>query len=322
MSQVELVGPHELDLDAYVALQREAFAELLTERGAPADHLVPAYFTWKYAPPGGPARIAVVREGGRYIAANAMFPLAIRQGSRTIRAWQSCDTATAPDARGKGWFGACLRALQGSLGSDEIFFGFPNTNSVRGFEKLGWRVMSPVQVWTRPVPGWSTAAIAGVDPLDPNDPLDDLRDALATSGRALIDRSPAYLRWRYREHPVYSYRCWLYRGDGVGLAVVRPAIGLGRTIGAVLERLATSPAAERAISRQIGAWATAERAWPTVVFDNRWTLSPALRSGFVPVPARVLPKRQILMGASAGGSAAAAVFDADWWVQMGDWDGF
>lgn len=326
----ELVGADDLDYEAYTDLQRAAFAELLDQRGASSEHLVPAYFRWKYHPPAGPAWIAVVRDGAGYAAANAMFPVTLRHGDRLVRAFQSCDTATRPEARGKGLFGACLRALSAALAPDDVFFGFPNASSIRGFEKLGWRVRAPVDVFVKPLwggyggddPAIRTLARAGVTDLGAT----DIGAALAAAwpGRTALDRSAAYLRWRYLEHPVFAYAGFVY-DDGagrVGLAVVRPATVFGRRVAVALELVGTDAAVERSLAARVRAWASAERLHPIVRFDTALPLVRALAGGYVPVWARLLPKRQILMGAPMGGEAAAVAFDAPWRVQMGDWDGF
>src|SRR5262245_24947843 len=51
---------------------------------------------------------------------------------------------------GKGLFLKCLEALRSTLSEGDHFFGFPNQNSKRGFEKFGWNEGSLARPWFAP----------------------------------------------------------------------------------------------------------------------------------------------------------------------------
>ena len=139
MPDPKLLDALELDYDSYVYHQKECYREILDRTRVSDDYMTADHYRWQYHPPVGSAKIAAVFDGGEVVASNAMFPVLIRDGSTIVKGWQSLDTATRPSHRGKGYFVACLRVLIGALGQNEIFFGFPNENSVKGFLKVGWK---------------------------------------------------------------------------------------------------------------------------------------------------------------------------------------
>jgi GNAT superfamily N-acetyltransferase len=320
--QVDVVGADELDLEAYAALQHRVFSGLIREAGGDPDFLDAAFFAWKYHPPAGPARVALVRDAaGDPVAANAMFPLeVVGPGGERRRAWQSCDTATAPEARGQGHFMRCLGALVDDLEDGDWFFGFPNANSTRGFEKLGWVERGVVDTWARPVPplGLSrpTLAVEDLDAL-PDAALEGVR--LPTKGWS-VHRSPAYLRWRYR-HLDAEVRTLSEGGRAVGLGVHRVVPLMGRTLAVILELWGATAAHERRVLEGLVAAARGAGARGLVLLDSgRWI---GRTPGLLPVPPSLLPKRQVLMGAGKrAGRMDGDAFPEAWRVQTGDWDGF
>ncbi len=217
--KVEVIEASALDVEAYCRLQRAAFAELLAQRGVSDDFITPEFFRWKYRPPTGDARVAIVREGDRIVASNAMYPVTIHSRSSWLRGWQSCDTATAPENRRQGHFSTCLRALVPALGEDEVFFGFPNQSSMRGFLKLGWTENALVTTWVTPLPvpsQGSTGRVSEVARFDAG--VDDLRDRLGAEASAILDRGAAYLNWRYTAHPFARYSLFEHTADAPSTA--------------------------------------------------------------------------------------------------------
>ena len=96
MNRTTLLQADDLDYAAFVELQKAAFSEIFRQARISDDFLSSGYFRWKYRPPAGPARIAVVYHGDRLVAANAMFPQNVpsiaAKASKVLRA------ATLPDA--------------------------------------------------------------------------------------------------------------------------------------------------------------------------------------------------------------------------------
>ena len=322
MPRLDVVGPDELDLDRYARLQRDSFAEVVGGTGMEST-LRPERYAWKYRSGAGDARIALVTHGADLLAANAMVPFEIHWKGGRFTAWQSCDTATHPSARGQGHFSRCIRALDESLGADAVFFGFPNRNSAGGFAKLGWTVKAEIPTWARALPGGRTARARDISPLALDDPaIDVFAGRLAATPNALAARDRSYLAWRYGRCPVARYEAFALRRDGAidGIVVLRTATVSGRAVAAAMDVLAPSRADDGRLLAFASAWAAEKGARWAVAMHSSLAAGTALRRLWVRVPGLFLPKRQVLMGAARG--AGAACWSRPWTVQLGDWDAF
>ena len=67
MIESVLLDADALDYGAFVRLQKEAFEALLAKQKASDAFMTPEYFEWKFRPPARSGRIAVVRDGERYL---------------------------------------------------------------------------------------------------------------------------------------------------------------------------------------------------------------------------------------------------------------
>jgi hypothetical protein len=321
MVRVSVVEPGALDFDEHADLLERCFGTVLAGSGT-ENTLSPAFFRWKYHGPIAPAKIARVHDGDRLVAANSMFAVDIIWKGERVRAWQSCDTATDTAARGKGYYVTCLKALQEQLGPDAIFFGFPNHNSTRGFLASGCIERHLLTAWMRPLPG-----LAGRREADRITQFDDDAAMLFTNaavGRPpMIERTAAYLNWRYLQHPLASYEAFGLRRDGClsGVIVLRGVRSFGHDMALIMDFMGLDTAAEVALLRFASRWATGRRLWPLVAFSTVLGAGHALRAAFLPVPAAFLQKRQVLMG-KATGETSARVFRQKWSLNLGDWDGF
>jgi hypothetical protein len=322
-TEVEVLTPEQLDFAALVALEHAAFAEIIARTGT-GDQFTEPYYRWKYNPPEGGARIALLHENGELLAANSMYPLRVCAGDGAVRAWQSCDTATHPKGRGRGYFLRCLAALREHLAPGEIFFGFPNKNSTPGFIKFGWVHGADVRTLVRIWPGWHLQRAKRVEPIKVFGPEQDaFAAALGGRGGPLLDRRAAYMNWRYFQHPLNRYECFAWRESGrqLGLLVMRRVELFGRVIAVAMELLALESRVEGALLAAAAAWARGQGIAYAMVLNNTTLPARALLGGYAPVPMWMLPKRQVLMGA-ANGAEAERIWRLDWRVQIGDWDGF
>jgi len=314
-------SPDALDLDEIVSLQRLSFSEVMTDEQIETN-LNAAYYAWTHRPPAGPARIVTLRDGTRLVAMNTMFPLALARNDERLVGWQSCQTATHPSARGRGLFMKCLHALAEQLGPEDIFFGFPNANSTRGFEKLGWGVLAELSTWIRPLPGapWGLDDLERVERFEPQHA--PLLARLTPPDAALIERSPAYLNWRYLEHPNLTYEPFVLDRDGeAGLLVLSLTRLFGVRCALVMELLADEAATERRLLRRAAAWATARRAPLTIRVAAPTRARDLAVAGYAPVPGRWSPRDMVLMG-DARGPRARRWLASRWHAQLGDWDAF
>jgi hypothetical protein len=325
MSQIRVLDSESLDLSSYSSLQRVAFARLLSKSGVSDHFMMPEHYEWKYTTPAGAAKIAVVFIDNKMVASNAMFPLHLRYKDKTILAWQSCDTATLPEVRGRGYYSACLNALKKELQPDQLFFGFPNSNSIRGFGKLGCEEKAVISTWVNPFPSLRGshrfAQIYEVESFD--DRQDQCSEQLIASGGPIFDRCSSYLNWRYHQHPIFRYKSFVYREDGVqrGFMVLRKAEVGNMTLVLVMEIWGLSHAIEHRLLKTAKAWAKQQKITRLLMMSNSLSLVSGIHSGYFPVPSLLLPKRQVLMGFATGGYAEE-IMQMKWRVNLGDWDGF
>ncbi len=325
MTEVDVLDTSAIDLEAYVRLQKAAFAHLLQNANVSDGYMTPEYYAWKYRPPSGSAKIAVVRESGDLAAVTAMLPIQLQVASTLASGWHICDVATRPESRGKGHFQSCLNALTNAPEADSVFFAFPNGNSKRGFDKIGWKVLHKVTTWLNPWTTWAAADVPSVREIDRFEAdRDTLAARIAKKDQVSIRHSAAYLNWRYCDHPIHEYACFVHdENDGTsGFAVVRLVRAMGRDIAVAMELRGESNTIELRLLRQIAAWARGRKLAQMVLLDTAMPPANALTAGFIPVPTFVLPKKQLLMAGAPSGAKAETMIAMRWRVQTGDWDAF
>jgi hypothetical protein len=315
-SEPRLFDWNDIDKGAYCRLQQSAFAEIFARNAIPIERLNRAFLDWKYSGPAGPARIAIVMHGDEMVASNAMFQLALVRGSQRTRGWQSCDTATSPAARGKGYFKKCITALRDGIASGELFFGYPNENSKKGFEGIGWNVEAEIPLRARPV-WWGARVGSEVVPVEQfGATQDEFARTFPAHETLMIERSAAYLNWRYVQHPLVQYERYHCVRDGrvTGLLVLNRSGVRRKKVMVVMEFLAADEASTRALRARAVESAHAGRCSLMLALANQPV--PGLWS----VPRFLAPKQQLLMGQTIGPPHAPLA--ATWLVQTGDWDVF
>lgn len=324
MSKTQVFDGSELDYEAFVRLQKEAFREILQERSVSDEFMRVEYYRWKYHTPVGYGRVAAVMEGSEMISVAAMFPVHIRHGESVIRAWQCLDVATLKEHRGKGYFFGCLQTLVDSLDPNEIFFAFPNRNSLPGFLKLGCDENLVVTTWVNPLALGGKAQSQSIIEIERFDErADELLAGLLRHGSPVPDRNSEYLNYRYPGHPNNAYALFAYEENGSlkGCAVARKAQAMGRNVVLIMELWGVGAAVQRHLLRYIARWSRLQGIGMVVMMHSRFALGDGLAAGLLPVPIMLLPKRQVLVVYSTGGEADLAIKEK-WRVQTGDWDVF
>ncbi len=271
---------------------RPAIVDLLARSlGADGDPRYPDLVAWKHdRNPFGPSPMWVAVESGRLLAVRAFLRWEFVRGGRVVRAVRAVDTATDPEARGRGLFRALtLHGLE-ALADDGVDFVFntPNEQSRPGYLSMGWREIGalpssiapagvrgarrairarvPADRWSFPLAVGEPAAWwldrHGGEALAP--PPGDVR-------RLTTNRTPDYLRWRYGSE-LLGYRVV---ADDRATIIVR-----ARRRGPTGELVVAEPGGDlhatdalaRRVARETGC-------------DHVLRLGPAdLRHGFVPLP--------------------------------------
>jgi hypothetical protein len=267
------------------------------------------FFRWKHLEnPFGSSLMLVAEDRGRIVGLRAFMRWRFCAGARTLKAVRAVDTATLPEAQGKGIFSRLTREAVGIMRSDvDLVFNTPNSKSLPGYLKMGWQVVGRFPVWIRvkrPIRfvsrmrSFSTASetmgdAPRVDAGSAAEVLDDtaavdslLRESQQENGRFTTDRSAMYLRWRYASGPLdYRSITDASGGDLRGLAVfrVRPRGRLWEA--SVTEMLV--PGQDRTVTRRLyrGILDAAEVDHVTCSFPATFVSSSVLtRSAFVRAP--------------------------------------
>jgi GNAT superfamily N-acetyltransferase len=212
--------------------------------GGPAGRRTSEFFRWKHQlNPFGRSFILVAEAEERVVGVRALMRWRFATDGLVVRAVRAVDTATHPDWQGRGLFTRLTLEAVDRLRSDtDLIFNTPNTKSLTGYLKMGWRNMGKVPVAVkvrRPLRFvlHVRSLNSSVPPRTSRPPLEDLSASEAfdrpgikellnaqTKGRRLATPLDLpYLRWRYASAPLLDYRA-VVEGDGdhaSGLAIFR-----------------------------------------------------------------------------------------------------
>ena len=335
MATVTVVDRNNLDISAYVKLQKAAFGAILKAAKASDAYMKPEYYRWKFNPPAGLGRSAVVYENGELAASVTMIPQTIRFGGKSFRGWLFGDVATHPDFRGRGLFDLCLKGLETCYEENDFIYGLPNRNSIPGFIKVGWRLLTGVTTWFHPMPALFRH-VSGDNPriheiaTVPEKKMDAYAEALVSEGRPMVVRNARYMKWRYFDHPFYHYSMLVF-SDGSdplapgahwrGMTVFRKASVKGRNWFIPMEIRGETPSVIRALLFAAMEKAGVKPGEGGMMLNTGIGLPTGLLSGFLPAPGKLMPKQQVLMGVSKG-EASDVLYNDKWLIQTGDWDVF
>ena len=212
----------------------------------PAGGRHPEFFRWKHVEnPFGRSFMLVAEVEGRIVGLRAFMRWRFDNAGREIEAVRAVDTATHPDYQGLGVFSRLTReALDRLRGEVDLVFNTPNEDSLRGYLKMGWRIVGQLPIWVRVRrPVRFTGGIRSLKETDVSGGAPPTNDA-ESAGQALSGgedvssllsraepdgrrfRTPediTYLRWRYGSAPFLDYRAVReYDGGELrGLAIFR-----------------------------------------------------------------------------------------------------
>lgn len=134
----------EYTIRNYRPTDRESFLDLFETvfDGSPDSE----WFAWKYErnPYTEDVPIIVAETKGELVGARSFFALDMETRSRRVTALQPCDTMVHVDHRRQGLFTRMTEAAIERYRETDVsfFFNFPNSNSLPGNLKLGWRVVT------------------------------------------------------------------------------------------------------------------------------------------------------------------------------------
>ncbi len=201
----------------------------------------PDRYAWLYE--AGPARGFVLQaEQGPVVGAAGRLPRDFSAFGVSRKAAQAIDLNVDRDHRTIGPALRLQRAVLAASGSDDVIlaYGFPNSQSEAVFRHVGYRTLSDLQRWVKPLsmsvafdylrwPRWlARSSAALIDPFFPRklsevvyrcprtmhicrgEAFDARFDRLWESARSrfavLGERTAAYLTWRFSQCPIQRYR--------------------------------------------------------------------------------------------------------------------
>jgi GNAT superfamily N-acetyltransferase len=162
-------------------------------------------------------------------------------GGKELKAVRAVDTITHPDWQGRGIFTRLTSTLLVDMEKLGVSFVFntPNTSSKPGYLKMGWKEVTRIPLWIRPLKPLSAAlhffrktsrTPDTTSKLEFNniERLDEHLQSLSQGNRLHTPRTVEYLRWRFAQVPGISYDArWQTHGDAFGLIIFRQRIRKG-----------------------------------------------------------------------------------------------
>lgn len=184
----------------------------------------PELFRWKhYNNPFGRSIVLVATEKARVVGVRAFMKWELTTPlGHAVRCVRAVDTATHPDFERRGIFRELTEsAVEVATGQGvQLIFNTPNEKSGAGYIKMGWQEIGPVGAMIRVRLGSSIAANPSTPPvLDEAIPgivpfvVPAMTDRTPTGLRT--KREPAYLHWRFADHPTARYGLVSSRAGGV-----------------------------------------------------------------------------------------------------------
>jgi GNAT superfamily N-acetyltransferase len=264
----------DLDIRSYQPSDEPAVLRLLIDSlgQGPGGHRSPEFFRWKHLEnPFGPSLLLVAELEGRIVGLRAFLRWRLAFGDEVLRAARAVDTVTDPEYQGRGIFSKLtLRAVEILKGEADLIFNTPNSKSLPGYLKMGWRTVGQVPIWirvrrpvsfamglrsafsmtTRPRRELTVDAPAAADVLGDGPRLRSFLEEAGSPGERLATPLTAdYLAWRYARAPL-GYRAIVdedARGiRGIAIFRVRPR---GRLWETTIAEVLVRPDDRRAAAR-------------------------------------------------------------------------
>lgn len=321
--QITIKEVDDIDLDRYCLLQQQSFEAIFADNRIYTSYLDPTFFKWKYSTPAGKARIAVVEENNCMLASVAMYPVYIVVKGKKKRGWHFVEAAVLPVARGRGLFKCCMSLLIDSLKSDEIIYVFPNSSSIQGTIKAGFRKIEESDFYVRcffNVFNIDRSAIetdfiftAGQDVY---------ADAMCAKQDVVVFRDAAYMNWRYKQHPHFTYYIFspVENGRILGNVVARSVIIKGIRMLLIMEMHSLYDEVKKEMMSFVRRVAKKENCFIAGTFSGKNGKPSLASTGMIQLPSYILPKRHILMAYAK--QSVCKLESEKWFCQTGDWDAF
>ena len=174
---------------------------------------------WRYKHidnPFGESLVLVAEELGMIIGVRALMRWQWRKGEKIYSSLRAVDTATHPGHQGKGIFKKLtLGAIEMvKVNGDFFIFNTPNTQSLPGYLKMGWKEVDKLRIRVKPANplNWFDVKTGKSYSINNNCIEDQLSNLVsdyntlkAGENKLFTLKSPEYLLWRYENNPLQKY---------------------------------------------------------------------------------------------------------------------
>jgi GNAT superfamily N-acetyltransferase len=227
----------ERDLKEILSLRKTVFGEM------EKDKLDPRFWRWEFMEgPDGKAFIYIIQDGERVVGHFADIPRQFSVNGEPVLGTISVDLMVHPDFRRKGFFFKMgqYAAQRVQSKSGDFMISFPiRTETINGFKKLGWKIVSELPVLVYPIrfrgivlrylpSSFLSFVIGGImkffyslifsgrkgkggegfeidEVTQIDDPFDQFCQKALSLHSIMGVRSPAFFKWRYLQHPTRTY---------------------------------------------------------------------------------------------------------------------
>ncbi|MGW1455566.1 GNAT family N-acetyltransferase [Salegentibacter agarivorans] len=184
--------------------------------GEVSSHKTESVWRFKHIDnPFGKSLVLLAISEDRIIGVRAFMRWKWQIGNNVYSAFRAVDTATHPDFQGKGIFKKLtLKALDiAEKNGDHFVFNTPNSFSKPGYLKMGWKEISKLKIYIKPVNPihWKFSeniqSSTEVKFKDVDSQLiEDYNTTLVNRNELFTPKSLGYLKWRYHNNPLQSYK--------------------------------------------------------------------------------------------------------------------
>jgi hypothetical protein len=210
------------------------------------------------------------------------------------------------------------------MDTSEVAFGLPNKYMLGAGLKNKYVVKANIPVyagfkWIKP---WLNFGHTVKEVFETGKDFNqDFNIGFAKAGKVYTHRNAEIVRWRYLEHPTNKYRIFECRnksGSMAGYAATRELLVGKMRVLVIMELRAFSLSAKMALTNYVRSVSDCKY---VVAISSGLETKEALILGMVRLPEAITPKKQVLVIRTEN-DITRKVFEYNWIIETGDWDGF
>lgn len=310
-----ILSPNEIDFGEMSNILKEAFGETKRSKFQSKRQnfkLSQIELQRKYLDGLLGTKIAVVIKDGKYVAINGLIRISLQSKTDLIAGWMSCDTAVAPEYRGLGLSKKCINFLKASIDENNIFLGYPNSESINIFKRMGWTIKNQYDILLK---------ITSFLPITKNFTVNKLGDFSTSIGtRSIgINKNSQYLNWRYPKSDVFYQKFTGEKNNNFFQLVVAFVRIKGVKTLVILEIITKSELGFLGALDYANKIAQQNLCFFLITSSSHSNKAILKSTGFRNIPIKLNP-RPILLAGESTGPISDDIWDSEWDISIGDWD--